>query len=148
MKRYDEYFLVGVHLRVLLSDLFRDAVNIRLRLLHSDARFKTRDDSEKVSSPISRLSGRPCERRVEFCLPRKLVSCRKFALSRKLKVFRKHANDCVGLIVEDQLLADNVGVRAEPALPQSVADCYDVTGAGLIFFGKKSAALLRFDSEQ
>src|SRR6202034_4548858 len=52
----------------------------------------------------------------------------------------QNADDGVAASVQADRLPENVWVRGETALPQSVAQDHLVIAAGLIFFGEESAA--------
>ena len=54
--------------------------------------------------------------------------------------FSQDTDDGVGLVAEGDAGADDVGVAAELALPEAVADDHDVAAVGRIFLGGEGAA--------
>jgi hypothetical protein len=55
----------------------------------------------------------------------------------KVESGRRYANDCVGLVANHQVAADDFRIRAEPLAPPPVTDHDDPVMAGLLFASRK-----------
>jgi hypothetical protein len=64
----------------------------------------------------------------------------------EIEAGREDRDDGVGILVEDDLPADDAGVGSETALPEGVAEDGDAGSAGLILFGEEVAAEGRVDA--
>src|SRR5215813_6492548 len=113
-----------------LLELAIDPVQFRLSLRRRYTRFETTDHAEPVvSSRAVFASIRDCQRRPQC-----------HCLIGKLKCARHHADDRVGLAVEHHSLTGDARIRAEPTLPESVAEDYNVVLAEDLFFGGEDAS--------
>jgi hypothetical protein len=61
---------------------------------------------------------------------------------------RKNANNGERFLVEQNVPANDTGIAAEPALPQSVGDDRHLVMTGLIFFGDEGATEHWLDAKQ
>src|SRR5258706_14764763 len=65
----------------------------------------------------------------------------------KIEALRQHADHGANDAVRHHRLVDNVLVRTEPALPQTISNDRDRIFAGLILFVAKTSAHNRLDAE-
>src|ERR1041384_2611365 len=111
--------------------LFRYFFSVCLGLRRRDARLETRRTLQKrCPSRVLRYLER--ERRPYFS-----------AATREVDVGRHHSDQRVGLAVELYALPDDLLIRAEATLPQSIADQRNLLFARRILFGGEHSAELR-----
>ena len=122
-----------------------NAGDLALRALHGDARLETPDGGSGAAVPLRPRLRRHGERHPNVGgLAGHLEA---LPAMRKGETGGHHADDAVRICVEQQLLAEHVGIGAELQLPQSVADHSDLSGPGPVVIGADGAADFRRDSE-
>ena len=94
------------------------------------------DDGERPIAPIHALFRRQRE------------GCRHVGGVRELEARRRNPDDGVGLLIEQDLPADDGRVRSEPPFPQPVADDDAAVVARLFLVGSEGVALCRCDTQQ
>ena len=94
------------------------------------------DDGERPIPPIHALFRRQRE------------GCPHVGGDRELEARRRNPDDGVGLLIQQDLPADDGRVRSEPPFPQPVADDDAAVVARLFLVGSEGAALCRCDTQQ
>ena len=127
-ERCDESALVAIGVGIFVFELLRDRCNVGERLLQGHAVFEARD----TVSPVAAAA--------EIAVAIGMESCPIFGGLRgnEMEVARKHANDGVGISVERDGLAENVGAAAVAFLPRRVAENRGARSGEQIFAGVRS----------
>ena len=118
-----------------LLEALRDGVHLCLGLRERDAGFEAGDGEEVVFTAYGRLLSGEGEGNPELG-------------ETGLDHLRPHdADDGVGLSVEVDGFADDVGIGGVVGLPELVAEDDFVVSAGVVFFGQEDASVKRLDAE-
>ena len=118
-------------------------MSARCRLL-SDLREPAGNDTEILGRPLRRHAGiQAAEGKQETSLPFELVreGCERDPqplVLRELEPLRHHADDGMGLAVDQYAAAENIAIRLIARVPQLVAEEYDTRGIRLIVVGCES----------
>src|SRR6201987_1353996 len=128
----------GVGIRILFFQASGDGFHLRACLLERHTRFQPRDrEDPRMPVAIIWKGFRPRLKRDKYL-------CRL----QKLKSGWKHADEGMRLRIENNRFAQPIPGAAKAALPERVADHGDGRPTRTVFFGQKSAARHRDDSEK
>src|SRR5205085_4571661 len=94
-----------------------------LRLLKRRTRFEVADAEEKTRLALRHIAGEALRRHPDFDL----------SIEGMLEGAGDDADDAVGLTIEDDFLAGQIGVGVQVALPEALVDDDDALSARLIF---------------
>ncbi len=112
----------------------RDHIHRGARFGEADAGFQAREHVVEETAVVDLLLRKECR----FVRTRR--EYRHLVQRKSGGALWQHADDRVGLAVQRQRLADDVGASREMLLPVAVAQERDRRGAGLVFLGEEIAA--------
>jgi len=109
-----------IEVRMVAAEARRQRIHFRLRLLNSDTRLELADDVVVLARPRRRCRRRQWQRQENLAVLRNAKGRHHFA--RQPERFGQDTGDLIALSVEDDRLADDRDVAAEPPRPEAVTE--------------------------
>src|SRR5712672_1513094 len=126
----------GVGVGIQFGEMPGKQIHLRLRTGQRNLRLEARDDEEKMTAAITQLRGTQSHGRPELIVR-----------IGKAKSWRHYSDDRVALSIEKNLFAEYLKIGSEAALPQIVANDYDVRVARPVLLRDKDATKGSLDAQ-
>ena len=117
---------------IVAHDFLRDALRVALRLGGRDARLQT---AHHLVAPVSRRCGGKLLRREAHGNPQ-LGAVQLPGVQWEFEIARHHADDEIGLSIQQDLGVQNLGVAMEAGLPGGIAEHHDLLAVLVLVGGE------------